>query len=58
MLVVDKSWTGPEIFPRLMVPELSRAFPSPWYGMGADTSGRLLRRVKVRLKLGMARSDE
>lgn len=57
MLVVDKSWTGPEIFPRLIVPELSRTCPSPWYGMGADTSGRLLRRVNVRPKLGMMRSD-
>ena len=53
MLVVDSSWTGPEILPRLMVPELNRTWPSPRYGMGADTSGRLLRLVKARVRVDM-----
>lgn len=52
--MVDSSWTGPEMLPRLMVPELYRTWPSARYGMGADTSGRLLRLVKARVMVDMA----
>ena len=58
MFVVDNSWTGPDILPRLMVPEFSRVWPSPRYGMGADTSGRLFRRVNARERLDIVNSDE
>jgi hypothetical protein len=58
MLVVESSWSGPDILLRLMEPEFSRVWPSPRYGMGADTSGRLLRRVNARERLDMVNSDE
>ena len=53
MLVVEINWTGPEILVRLMEPELNRTCPSPRYGMGADTSGRLLRLVNARVRVDM-----
>lgn len=53
MLVVEINWTGPEILLRLMEPELNRTCPSPRYGMGADTSGRLLRLVNARVRVDM-----
>lgn len=57
MLVVDSSCTGPEMLPRFMEPELNRTWPSPRYGMGADTSGRLLRLVNARVMVDMMVSD-
>lgn len=57
MFVVDKSWTGPEMLLRFMLAELSRTCPSPRYGMGADTSGRLLRRVNALVRVDMADSE-
>jgi len=53
MLVVDSSWTGPEMFPRFIDPELKRTWPSPRYGIGAETSGRLLRLVNARVIVDM-----
>lgn len=53
MLVVDKSCTGPDMLLRFILAELSRRFPSPRYGMGADTSGRLLRRVNALVRVDM-----
>lgn len=52
ILVVEISCMGAEIFPRLIVPEENLTCPSR-YGMGAETSGRLLRLVKARVRLDM-----
>lgn len=57
MFVVDKSWTGPEMLLRFILAELSRTCPSPRYGMGADTSGRLLRRVNALVRVDMTDSE-
>ena len=50
MFVVESNWTGPEIFPRLIVPDENLTCPSR-YGMGAETSGRLLRLVVNALEI-------
>lgn len=57
MFVVDNSWTGPDILLRFILAELSRTCPSLRYGMGADTSGRLLRRVNALVMFDIAVSD-
>lgn len=56
MLVVDSNCTGPEIFPRRIVPELLNldALSREDDATGADPSRRLLRLVKARVIVDMA----